>query len=435
MTLLEKCLASDDLDFASPNYKHNDVCFNSAMSLFYLVCAYRDGNHDDAIVSKIKSHVVSFSRGGHEPLFDAHAFHSYVPTSCSIALMHITPTLWNILDEDVRARLDLIERAFMRLCQLYTYKSQFPVRSATGRFSWNKMRSPDNMKMPIYMLSVACFIYCNCDYNVFKRDFVTGFDYDAFVAELKQYDFSRALSTWAHTFNMTTGNVTLTDMREMCVPRTELIEYFVPNENNEPVFGGYTCGIQGYYAIYDIDEFDWALAADNRKLLSFYHDGEVRSSEIAIYLVGRIFGGGEIKNSITLKDMDGDTVIDSIGNAVVAHTQDTTQVNPVQGLDGLISEFDFQNRSDLWYCRLDFAMAHTLIAACKQVGLLVADAADWAAVLSLVKNGSKDLLFKDEVGYVGYNVWAGDYEPSIEKRCSCLFFEVAKSLCSSLIND
>lgn len=423
---LAEILQLDLLDFKKNNYKGHDVVFNGAMTLFYLVKKYYDGeDKSDSIVSRIKEHVILICSGGHEPHFDAGAFHSYVPTSASICMIKDCD-LWNEFDAETHARLDLI-------MEMFVYLGVFCTRRTNAYSMGPGMRRkfyrgfPNNISLTVFAPMIFAGKYFGADG---VEDLLASFDYDSVTRRLKQAGFTRTLEIWPEDG----GNGRDTSFEEL---RGDTLKQ-VCTSTSDPVFRysykdgqaiGKGVGIRIGYGIPD----EFGAKDETSGAPVFYNLQNIE--DFAAYLVRRVFCAGEIKNEVELAEYDHpylrrekEYVLDQDGERVVASIMPTRETNPALGKPGMIQEFDFNNRSDMTYCYLDFSMATVIISACESMGICNKEHPVWGECVQLAKNGSEDLLFKDSVGYIGYNTWANDFAPVERKNCDYAFFKIAKSL-------
>lgn len=447
----EELLIFPLLRFNQPNFKEHDEVFNSAMVFYYLVLNYRK-TKDEEIKNRIIEHIQTFTYGGCEPQFDAHAFHSYVPTTSAIALVKHTPSLYDSLSDDIKHRLDVIMRAFAVLGMAFTSASNTPRYTLCMFHEWRK-RYTANLLIPTYFAVLGAYYYAGSDedfrYLVMrdkKADWGTVFDYDEFISELKTCGFRRALRTFTHEIpQVEVEGMTCATIRDFFETHEEKNLYGI-SMKGIPEFLGRTAGIVSHYIMKDhikssANSTGYFYAIENLTEINgeirdnypngLYRYGNCYRDRIPAYLLQHIFNGGECRNEVECKYYPEwpkrnvtKPVYNDDGETFVAHTNASEKVNPSLGKEGMIAEFDCGARSDITYCYLDFAMATVIVSVCKELGY-VDDGEVWANVIELYKNGSADLLYKDEVGYVGYNYWNQDYAPIEKKNCWYPFYCVA----------
>lgn len=433
------------LHFAQPNYKEHDNVFNSAMAFYGLVLDYRK-TEDDDVRDRILAHIRLFTQSGREPQFDVHAFHSYVPTCAGLALVKHTPALYEVLSKDVKNRVRIIMRAFALLGMLYTDSDNWLMYNLGMFHPVSKEQAP-NLIVPT-MFTVLGARYFAGSEDAFKELVFKGkdtFDYDEFIGELRDCGFRRALRSFAHgTAQSEIEGIEFATVKDLMETRTTAKQFYGITTSKIPEYIGAGKGIHLPYSIKDVID----SSADGAAYRVWYRiDGEEEyfsdtekiykhcaADRNPAYLVRYIFNGGECKNEVEvakyangIHHLGKEPVLNRNGEALTAHTQASDKVNPSLGKSGMIAEFDISARSDMTYCYLDFAMAAVIVSVCREFGF-VDDGEVWGRALTLFHNGSEDLFYKDEVGYVGYNAWNQDYAEVVKKDCAHPFYRIAKAI-------
>ena len=363
---------------------HPDM-HNQSSAFLYLAILAHGG--DDGARERLGAHIASIAAGENAPGFTAGPFWSYASVSLAIAVAHRTPAVWDALDADTRARLNLI-------MECYAIASAFvsndcndyctgPSLSGNHRKTWNP-----NHRMAMVIPILAASVYFGsdgADGAAAVDAILTGFDYDAYLARFDAYGFVRAKDYW------TTEGITLPDgtvARSARLLMTEGGDAYLSREDhgtqaNKLQLGrplGTGRGVPYPFVYHGIPLFN--LRAILEDLYAYNYSGGKVISDTANLPRG----------------------LDENGKPL-CYIEDGTR-SPVEGMEGMMYELVSADaggiRSSTSYCAHDFLLVVQSLAALHEIGVYIPDYA--SELWSKIVVGNTDVVYKLEHGYRGYSI-------------------------------
>jgi len=366
-----------------PENKRNDNApgtFGRASALLLMILHERETG-DGRALERIAAHFESAAAAGNAPAFDAICLWSYCPFSASIALAKATPSVWNSLSDDLRARLTFV-------MEMYAYLESFATSDdnnyktgpgLTGNFGkgWN----PNYRLANVPAIVFAAHFFGDGDMNrgaAKVNEMLHAFDeaaYDRVIAQMDAFGWNRAKATWTTPGRVHEDGTVGTDARHILL------------------YGGTTYAPQYAHTEVKKDGGD-GLGVTNGGKPYLYHGHTLeQAGEIVKDLLHFNYSGGAVKS-------DHHYDVDKDGEAeLVAWILDKS-TSPYQGQMGMMKEFASGNRSSTGYCSHDFQLCVELIAAAYTLG--ICDAHSDAQLWPMICVGNGDFLYKNEIGYQGF---------------------------------
>lgn len=341
----------------------------------------------------------------------------------ALAVAKQTPSVWSKLTAEEIERVDLLMKSFAVLTAIGTddannYSSG---PGFVGNYSkhWNPNYPLSNIPQIIF-----CVSYFGGAQQV--NDLLKAFDYDEYVAKFKEYGWKSALSVWTHE-----------DIDAILVdPDGDGRGEYVTVNNDEDVladnYGKLGLGfVKGesrtvQYTSPKVMLMEggpvYAITALGR--ISQYV-GKPCGTGIGVPAIGEkgySYKGCDLNNiegiwnSLLNYNYSGGLVTSKavpIGGEYMCYIMDGSN-SPVQGVDGMMKEFNSGQRSSVGYCMHDFALVVGTNIGLEALGLYDRTSEANSALSAKVWIGNTDFLYKAEKGYVSYTGTAirGDAKPA-----------------------
>ncbi len=376
---LNEMLAHDLLYYGVVPEKNDNrpKTLSGAVALFSLVL-HENQTGDGKCIPRIIEQFESATAAGKAPNFDAICLWNYCPFSASIAISRLTPSIWDALSEELKARLDFVMEMFAYLESFATSDdNDYSTGPALGG-NYNKKWNPNYR-----LANVPAIIFATCYFG--EGDMQKGaarvnkmlhsFDeekYEATIKKMDSFGWNRAKDAWTTPARMHEDGTYGTDAKHVLV------------------FGGPT---------YSLDfTHSYVTKAAGNGLGVSGGGNDYRYSGFPLTEAGKIienlleynYSGGEVKSEHHF-DVDKDGVAEKI--AWIADDS----LSPYQGKLGMMREFASGNRSSTAYCSHDFVLTTVLIAAAEATGIY--DIKKNPELWETVKVGNGDFLYKNERGY------------------------------------
>lgn len=382
----------------STKYEHSPAALLSASALQYLVMAYVEDNNDGMVKQKVLEHINNLTVSGNEPAFGLATNWCYPMLVNSIAIIRKQP-LWNELSERTQKKLHCIMKCFAYILHYACDKDNNYETSLRHDSHWSRGWAPNSR------IDFICYAPILADYFGGREafaDLFTKFDYDAFVAELKECELNRALQAFTAPAIETEIGITLPSAKEILEGAREDQYYYNPNEQSTSIlYGGTGKGIMREF-LYSKRN---AIPASSNEML--------KQGLAQTYI-------NKCKSTVEF-------------NGVSAGIADGT-VSPYEGQVGMFFELDENwrgGRSCMNRAMIDFAITTSCLAAAKLLGLF--DMAEEETFYSLydrrevtgeelrnrVTVGNNDLIYKLSHGYNSLN---DDYLNVVYERAFAGYF-------------
>lgn len=338
--------------------------FYSASAFLYL--AEEEYSHPGAnpvVAHRLRQHIGNVLSGGKEPSLNAEPAWSYAPFFAAMALVRLTPTVWNILTEEEIARADCLMRAAAALSCFATADRNYYLTGPglTGNYSktWNPNYRIANVT-PILFATLYFGVGDAVRGAAIVNRELLAFDYDVYMADFARYGFTQIRICW-----LAAGK--------------QLMEEGGAATLHDGSFGGYGVGVRTEYTY-----------------------GKHPLSDLSgIYteLIAYCYAGGPVFSDSA--DMPGGKRADGTSKAYIL--DGTT--SPWEGKYGLMLEFNGSDggglRSSLSYCRHDFNMVVGTFFALRLLG--VWDENTYPSVFANMRVGNDDVIYKAEHGYMSHD--------------------------------
>ena len=363
--------------------------FSKTSALLYLALEEHDNPQESEIRERILAHLRNLIAGGNEPYFDLQPYWNYCTLSAAIAVCRDTPTVWDALTEDEKARLDCIMSSFAYVLTLGTadgndYSTGPGLVGNYGK-NWNPNYRLANVTPMIFVTS-----YFGSTETV--NAMLKSFDYDAQMALFEKYGFTRAYARWS------TPAPTLPNGKLAPTPKEIM-------ENGGPAYYGDTLdGSAGRLGISGGKPAGRGVGVR----VEYKYKGCTLNDLCGIFnlLLDNCYSGGKVIDSYgKYKDGSPKAYILNGGSS------------PVLGLDGMMLEFKSGDggdgvhgsdiRSSCAYTSHDFIMVTAALAALEALDIYDPAAPGNAAMFKKVWVGNTDTVYKIETGYMSYSLGKG----------------------------
>ena len=363
---------------------HDDIG-NQSSAFLYLALLAHDG--DEAASARLFEHLGSLTTGGNEPGFTAGPFWSYATVSLAIAVTRYTPAVWNALDVDLRARLDLIMECYAIASAFVSNDCNHYGTGPSLTGNHNKTWNPNHrMAMVIPILASSVYFSADGEDGAAKVDAIlTGFDYDGYLARFDAFGFIRAKHKWtAEGIPLPDGTVSrsarqlMTEGGPAHLSREDRGSISNKLKLGRPLGDG--LGVPYPFIYHGIPLAN--LCAILEDLYAFNYSGGKVISDTA-----------EIPNGL-----------DENGKPL-CYIEDGTR-SPVEGMEGMMRELVSGDaggiRSSTSYCAHDFLLVVQSMYALDTLGFY--DPKKNPELWSKIKVGNADVVYKLEHGYRGYSI-------------------------------
>lgn len=366
---LALALESTLFDLPTELLNHDITFVTPASAFYYLVAYYHKHQEDEIVKQRVIEHIRHFTIGGNEPAFNIGHTWSYPMIVNGITLLKATPA-WEELGEDTVARIDCLMKGFAYLLHYACDKDNNYETGLRRNMHWAKGWSPNCYANLLLYAPNICYYFGGRE--AFAKIFIE-FDYDAYVADLKRFNFRHALKTFT-TPAIETEYFRIPSAKEILEgTATEQFHVGQDGDNVNYSYGGSGQGIKREFMYSQVDP----QPADSYEV---FHCG--------IYRMYKLPCKSAILFSKGLAEIiDGST-------------------SPEEGKIGMFYELN-QNwrsgRSSINHARIDFAIAICTLYTMKELGLMKAiDCSTMPILLERVRVGNEDLIYKLEHGYRPY---------------------------------
>ena len=368
--LIELALSSDLCSILSEEYDHRPMPLRPASAFNFLVLEYKRCNCVPEVKEKIKQNLISITTGGKEPSFNLGLNWHYPMIVNSIALVKETD-IWGELEEDTKNRLTCLMKCFAYMLH-YAHDKDNHYETGLGRNThFGKKWAPNITASTVgYALPLAHFF----GGRQAMIDLYTSFDYEAFIAELNEYGFTKALATFSAPAIDTEYGFQIPSAKEIL--EGSATDQYVIETRNELMnvsYGGYGAGIKREFFCNSLSPF--SISIDDPTLFTRLIN--------TIYML-------PVKSNITFDNY-------------VARIADGS-VSPEEGKKGMFFELNHKwrgGRSCPQHAMIDFAIMNSCLSAIEELGLFNLD--NTVDAKGRMTTGNNDLIYKLEHGYLGYN--------------------------------
>lgn len=362
----------------------------SGSALLYLAIGEHEYPTAGALRDRVLEHLRSLMTGGNEPGFNAGPFWHYTTVSMALTVCRYTPTIWDCLTQDEKARIDLMMECFAVATSFVSddenYYATGPGLTGNHKKTWNP-----NHRLAMITPIVASTVYFSAGgANGAERvnATLTGFDHDAYIARFDTYGYTRAKYFW------TTPGMTLADgtvapgAKELMMNggTAYICRRDSGSNNNNIKIGrevGTGVGVRTTYTYGGIGLDQYI------KILEKLYNNNYSSKPVISTTAGLSNG------------------VDASGKPL-AYILDGSK-SPVEGEIGMMLEFIASDsggiRSTTTYCSHDFLLVVQSLAALTVIGAYDIDTD--SALFREMWVGNTDLIYKMEVGYHGFSMGKG----------------------------
>ena len=381
---IKECIETSLMSFTSdPTLNDNRAnSLEKALALFSLVLEEHTAPASGDIRDRIVAHLESVVSPEVAPSFEAICLWCYCPLTASIALAKATPSVWDALDGETKARLDFMMECFVYLESLATsdYNDYNTGPGLAGNF--NKKWNPNYRLANVPVMLFATHYFGEGDIaggaNA-VNSLLRAFDeqtYDRVINTFKAYGWHRAYDIWTTPARVHEDGTSGRDARTMLL------------------YGGTTYALNYKHEFVSKEAGD-GLGVTNGGKDYLYHGAPLdEPSRIVDDLLRYNYSGGEVKSDHHY-DVDKDGTAERVA-WIVGELK-----SPYEGQIGMMKEFASGNRSSTGYCSHDFVLCTCLIAAARALGIydVRADSELWLMICV----GNADFLFKNEKGYQSFS--------------------------------
>lgn len=407
---------------------------NSALCL--AIQAKRNpGFYTDAILTYLRYLIA----GGNEPTFDYIANFTNPMIAGTLAVAKTVPSVWGRLTQSEAEKLDYIMKCMAVHAAQATDDSCNYTTGPGGKGNYNKNWNPN---YPIgnaaqIMFCVSYFGGGDAVNNILK-----SFDYDTYIARFTEWGWTNVLSVWTRETDLEAGTVTYRTAAESVSQAYDATGKIITDDGNghmtlcvTTTSDDIAAGLTGYElgeeriinyttpkamlmeggevycmrALYRINQYvgkpggtGIGVPAIGAKGYSYKGNDLTPEGVRGIWncLLDYCYSGGDATSKAV-----------SDGNGGYLCYIENNLTTPVQGLDGMMKEFNSGQRSSVIYCQEDFIMCEATTAALAALGLYNPLDSSNLEMTKKVWVGNTDFLFKAENGYWSYTGSAARGKP------------------------
>ncbi len=412
------------------------------------------GTYTDEIVDYLRW----VTTGGNEPDFDFTPNMRNPMISGAIAVAKTIPGVWSRLSAKEVEKLDYLMASFAVQAALATDDSNKYTTGPGWNGNYKKDWNPNYPLSNVTQIIFATHYFGGADAT---NQLLKDFDYDTYIAKFKEWGWTNALAVWGEDYDPINQTITYVIATE---PKNS------ENKNLLGVAKILTDDGNGHFTLEVTTSTEDIAAQEYGKLSTGFVAGEKRvinyTSPRAMMMTGgdvytlkclyRISqycgkaGGtglgvpaigekGYTYKGNTLSNLEG--IWNSLLNynysggactskAVLKNDQylcfiaDDTR-SPLEGIEGMMKEFNAGDRSSLSYCNHDFNMCTSTTAAMIALGMYNPYSASNLAISEKVWVGNTDYLYKALHGYASYSGTAVRGDPTVA-RGSGTHYEIWK---------
>ena len=371
---------------------------NKALALTVLLIEENQNPKGGVVANRIVEHLISVVSPQQAPAFDACCFWSYAPHSGAIAIAKATPTVWELLPDDIKLRLDTMMRAFAYLESFATsdYNSYKTGPGMQGNY--NKTWNPNYRLANIPVMVYVTYYFGDGDMDKGAENvnhMLKSFNeevYDEMIDLFQKYGWHRALAIWtAEARTSTDGkNVKGESAKQLLIYGGQAVGEDTSTSSDLKVALGTGVGVGNggkdyLYNGYALNE----------------PEGIIRS------LLMHNYGTGDLTKKSPRKSTFLQVKSEHwYGGSRVAWIMGDLK-SPYEGQYGMMKEFASGDRSSASYCSHDFVLTTSMIYTCKILGIydLATDSytdKNGVCIREAIIVGNEDFLYKNEKGYQGY---------------------------------
>lgn len=376
---IEKALAQPILKH-SGEYEDNGQIYISSSALLYLSIE-ENKEHNERVNARVLEHFRSVIAGGNEPMFTAGPWWHYESLSLACAVARHTPSVWEKFTAVEKDKIDLIMRCFAICSAFVSNDCNFYMTGASLSGNYSKTWNP-NHRMAMVFPAIAAYLFYLPDGDARKKvdDILVNFDHDEYIKKFDEYGFTRVKYCW------TTEGTTLEDGTKTAGAKELMMN------------GGHA-----YLSVELRHDFPRGMDAKEGKGVRqpfFYHGFDLDSfKDIANDLYKHNYSGGKVISDTSSRpgglDENGEPL-----SYILDHTK-----SPVEGQIGMMKELVSGDahgvRSSTSYCMHDFVLVTESMAAMGAIGRY--NIKDYPELLSQIKVGNADIIYKGEHGYRSYS--------------------------------
>lgn len=368
---------------------------DKASALVALLVEENYNPQSGAVANRIVEHLTSVVSKDQAPAFDACCYWSYSILSGAIAMAKATPTVWELVPDDIKLRLDVMMRAFAYLESFATSDSNDYKTGPSMKGNYSKTWNPNYRLANIPVMIYVTHYFGNGDMEdgcTTVNTYLKGFneaEYEDMINLFQKYGWRRALLTWTAEGRVANDGSIGLSAKEVMVNGGPAVgddtstasDLQVPLGNGSGVSNGGKDYRYGGHPLNAPEKIVLSL------LLNNYGDDKGNFLEV---------------KSNHFYDITGD------GNPdLVAWIMGENDTSPYEGQYGMMREFASGNRSSTSYCSHDFVLTTSMIISCKVLGIydITTDTysdKNGVNIREAVLVGNEDFLFKNEQGYQGY---------------------------------
>lgn len=389
------------------------------------------GGATEEVLTYLRSAVV----GGREPHFDLTPNFFYPIIAAAVAVARRTPTVWDRLTDEEREKFDWLMRGFSVMSAIGTDDAQMyhsgPGLCGNYYKTWNPNYRLSNVT-PI-LFAVSYFDGAEAVDRILAQ-----FDYDTYIEKFREYGWTNALARWSDLlegkYDDPDGDGRATYQVITCAEDVGADEY-----------GNLGLGLKEgeertvrYTSPRTMMMEGGEIFIANRSLARIsQYIGKPAGTGIGVPAIGK---KGYVYQEHPLSDVvgiwetlvrfnySGGPCLSGLGEGEYAAYIEGHLQTPYEGIDGMMKEFYSGKRSSVGYCREDFNLVMTAMAALDMLGLYDLNAPENESLARLVWIGNNDLIFKAEKGYYSFSGTAVRGKPHLDRENNSNGYQLWKSL-------
>lgn len=394
------------LGLAEPPFRYQMHGFRdmqAASCVYTLVLEeYLRPRADGLYRDRILSHLEALTGEGSAPQFDACCLWSYAIICAIVAMVRVTPSVWNAMSEELRLRVDTMMRAFVYL-ESFATADQNDYHTGPGLGgNYYKTWNPNYRLCNVCCMPFATYYFGEGDIELGAKrvnGLLHAFDesvYDEMIALFDRFGWENAKKVWTVEGVVAEDGTVGSSSKQLLCHGGQAVGKHLTTDAKVPLGTGVGVHLGGEDYLYR----GIPLA---------------KSDEILKNVVEFNYAGGPVKNG-HFWDADGDGVAEQ-----VAWILDGTD-SPFYGREGMMLEFASGNRSSTAYCDHDFTIVTPLLSCADALVLYETKDGVRAPILDAegkcvkffdftsdpalwekIQVGNEDFIYKFIHGYQGYS--------------------------------
>lgn len=370
--------------YAPDGDDNGNSVFTKVAALLYLLMKEHDEKAGGEVRDRALEHLRFLTAGGNEPFFDAAPFWNYPVTAASLAVAKATPTVWDALTDDEKARITLLAEGFLILASFAT-DDRNDYQTGPGMCgNFNKGWNPNYRLANVGQIPFLVHFFGSAEK---ANAILAGFDVEETMKKAEAFGFTRWTKRWATPGVQLANGTYAPSAKELLSHggKAYFASALARNGQEAGAPAGEGVGVVGGY-LYHGHGLDDCTAIWEDLARFNYNAGPVVSDS------------SKMRNGL-----------DENGKPK-AYILDGTR-SPQEGMIGMMTEFasgDAQGvRSSCAYTSHDFDMAVAITAALQTLGIYDINDPAHREVVDLMRVGNADTIYKLEHGYRSFSLGNG----------------------------